>query len=155
VKPDLEATIRAVEALAPRRASVTRHDVRPILLSIGGSLLAGRSEEIGDAADRLRALPGALRESWDAAVRDELSMACTEYVRSVDPRFVNHPQYDLAYALEARFQLEARWRACAYLEPAQVEASTAAVARADAILEGRRDLNVREWLKNRITGALR
>jgi len=29
------------------------------------------------------------------------------------------------------------------------------VARADAILEGRRDLNVREWLKNRITGALR
>lgn len=146
MKPELEAAIRAVEARAGRRASLTRHDARPILLCIGGSLLAGRSEELGDAADRLQRLPEPLRGTWVAAVRDELSMASTEHVRSVDPRFLNHPQYDLAYTLEARRQLEARWRACGYLGQPPDPASTAAVARADALLEARTGTAFREWL---------
>jgi hypothetical protein len=146
VNRDLEGAIRAVQALAGRPASLTRHEARPILLLIGGSLLAGKQAEVGNAAELLRALPGPLGESWVAAVRDEWSMAFTEYVRSVDPRYLKHPQYDLAYTLEARLQLEARWRASLYLGIPPDKASTAAVERADTLLGGRAGTGIREWL---------
>ena len=146
MKPELEAAIRALQGRAGRPASVTRHDARPILLSIGRSLLAGRPAEVGNAAELLRGLPGPLGRSWLAAVRDEWSMAFTEYVRSVDPRYLNHPQYDLDYTLEARLQLEARWRASIYLKEPPDAASTAAVARADALLERRAGTTMREWI---------
>lgn len=146
MKPELESAVRAVEALAGRGAPLTRHDARPVLLAIGTALRLGRPEEVGDAGDRLRSLPGRSRASWIAAVQDELSMAVTEYVRSVDPRFLNHPQYDLGYTLEARGQLEARWKACGYLGQPLEPAAVASVARADALLEARTRTSIHEWL---------
>jgi len=154
MKPDLEALIRVLEARAGRGAPLTRHDARPILLCIGRSLLARRPEELGDAAERLRRLPEPFRLSWAAAVRDEMSMACTEHVRSVDPRFLKHPQYDLAYTLEARRELEARSMACALLGQPLDAASKAAVARADALLEGRIGSSVPEWLSKHGADAM-
>lgn len=154
MNPELEAAIRAVEARAGRRAALTRHDVRPILLLMGRSLLAGRSAELGDSVERLRSLPEPLRESWIAAVQDEMSMACTEHVRSVDPRFLKHPQYDLAYTLEARRELEARSKACAHLGQPLDPAATAGVGRADALLEGCIGGTMCEWLsKHAVDGS--
>lgn len=148
MKPDLESAIRAVEALAGRGAPLTRHDARPILLRIGWSLLAGRPEGLEDARDRLRRLPERPRTSWIAAVQDELSMASAEYVRSVDPRYLDHPQYDLDYTLEARRLLEARWRACAYLGQPPDAAAVASVRRADTLLESRTSARIAECLSN-------
>jgi hypothetical protein len=147
VKPELEAAIRAVEAPANRAGPPTRHEARPILLGIGRSLQTGRPEELGDAADRLRGLPERPRKAWIAAVKDEIAMAITEYVRCVDPRFLDHPQYDLDYTLEARRQLDARLKACEYLgEPAE-PAAVDAVARADALLSSRKRIRIQEWLE--------
>lgn len=153
MKPDLESGIEAVEKMAGRGALFTRHEARPILLGIGQSLQTGRPEELGDAGDRLRKLPEHPRESWIAAVKDELSMATTEYVQSVDPRFLNHPQYDLAYTLEARRQLDARWRACAYLGRAPDPATLASVERADKLLEARTKTRIAEWLGKHASDA--
>jgi len=155
VNPELEALIRALRSRTGRSPSVTRHDARPILLGIGGALLAGRQADLGNAAELLRGLPGPLESSWIAALRDEMSMACTEYVRSVDPRYLNHPQYDLAYTLDARLQLEARWRASIYLGQPPDAASTAAVERADALLAERAGTTIREWLSKHAGDAIR
>jgi hypothetical protein len=146
VKPELESAILAVEKLAGRGGPLTRHEARPILLGIGASLRSAGPEELGDAGDRLRRLPERPRAAWIAAVEDELTMASTEYVRSVDPRFLNHPQYDLDYTLEARRQLDDRWRACAYLGQALDPAAVASVERADRLLEGRTKRRIAEWL---------
>jgi hypothetical protein len=147
MRPELEELIRAVESRAGRKEPLTRHDARPILLFIGQALLEGRPEELGDAAQRLRTLPEPVRSRWIDAVRDEMSMACTEHVRSVDPRFLDHPKYDLAYTLEARRLLEARSRACDYLGHPSDPAAKAAVARADSLLERRAGGSLREWIE--------
>jgi hypothetical protein len=154
VKPELESAIRALEGLASRAGPITRHDERPILPSLGRSLHAGRKEDLGDAADSSRRLPERSRNAWIAAVKDELAMAGTEYVRCVDPRFLNHPQYDLAYTLEARLQLDARSRACEYLGEPLDPAVVASVGRADALLEDRTETRVREWLAKRASEAV-
>ncbi|MFN0006881.1 MAG: hypothetical protein ACKVXR_03160 [Planctomycetota bacterium] len=151
--PELESAIRAVEKPAGRGAVLTRHEARPVLLCVGLLLQTGRSEELGDAGDRLRRLPERPRESCVAAVQDELSMAATEYVRSVDPRFLNHPQYDLDYTLEARRQLDARWRACLYFGLAVDPAAQASVERADRLLEARMKTRIAEWLAKRASDA--
>ena len=146
MNPDLEAAIRAVETRAGTRAALTRHEARPILLGIGRALLAGRPDEVAGAAERLRKLPQPLRESWEDAVRDEMGMAATEHVRSVDPRYIDHPRYDLAYTLEARRQLEQRKRACDHLGLPTDPALLAAVGRSDSILEGHTGRRLAEWL---------
>ena len=73
-------------------------------------------------------------------------MATTEYVRSVDPRYLSHPHYDLAYTVESRRQLDARWKACAYLGLPLDPASVASVTRADALLEARTRTKLSQWL---------
>jgi hypothetical protein len=135
MKPDLEAAFANLEALVAQREGPTRHDARPILLGIGECLLSGRSSEATDAKSRLGALPPAFREAWDAAVRDELTMACTEHIRSVDTRYLDHPAYDFEYTLEARRLLEARLRAAEWLGCAPDEVLSAGVHRADSTLQ--------------------
>src|SRR5207249_4090087 len=75
----------------------------------------GRGAAADAALARLGGLTGPDRQAWEAAVRDELVMACTEHVRSVDPRYLDHPEYDLEYTLTARRLLEARLLAAAKL----------------------------------------
>ena len=55
-------------------------------------------------------------EHWTEAVDSEIYLAVTEHVNSVDPRYLDHPQYDFAYTVSARERLEARLRALEALE---------------------------------------
>jgi hypothetical protein len=134
---ELEAAIVELEALARRKGLPTRHDVRPILLALGGSLPSAGVEDGEACRKRFLALPLEFRTAWEAAVRDELAMACTEHIRSVDPRYLDHPAYDFGYTLEARRALEARLCAARATGVELEEALAAAVGRADALLEAR------------------
>lgn len=134
---DLEATLADLEALARRKGPLTRHDVRPILLRIGESLPSAEAEDVDACRARISTLPPAFCATWEAAVRDELAMACTEHIRSVDPRYLDHPAYDFRYTVEARRALEARLRAARITGVDLDEALDAAVRRADAMLEDR------------------
>jgi hypothetical protein len=87
---------------------------------------------------RFLALAEGFRQAWDLAVRDELAMACTEHIRSVDPRYLDHPAYDLAYTLEARRLLEARLKGAEGTGIVLDEALSAGIRRADSLFEGRR-----------------
>lgn len=137
MNPDLEAALAALEALARSMGTLTRHDVRPILLGIGESLPSAVAADVDACRERFSALPLAFRTAWEAAVRDELAMACTEHIRSVDPRYLDHPAYDLRYTVEARRALEDRLRAAGITGVPLDEALSSAVHRADALLESR------------------
>jgi hypothetical protein len=137
VNADLEAAMVELETLTRRKGPLTRHDVRPILLALGGSLPSAVAADDDACRERFLALPLPFRTAWEAAVRDELAMACTEHIRSVDPRYLDHPAYDLEYTLEARRALEARLRAAGATGVILESALSAAVARADALLADR------------------
>ena len=136
---DLDAALRAVEASGRSRNRITRHHARPVLLSIGERLLDGRTEEAEEALARVSRLPGALREPFQAAVLDELAMACTEFVRSVDPRYLDRPDYDLDYTVTARHRLEARLRAAQRLGVLPDAPTLDQVRRTDQLLGSRTD----------------
>jgi hypothetical protein len=137
MKSDLQAEIAGLEELAKRGRILTRHDVRPILLAIGGALSSAEAADLDATRERYRALPPEFRAAWEAAVRDELAMASTEHIRSVDPRYLDHPAYDFRYTLEARRDLDARLRAAGLTDIHIDETLSAAVGRADALLESR------------------
>ena len=71
----------------------------------------------------------------DPAIAEELTLACTEHVRSCDPKYLGLPKYDFPYTVAARHRLEARLRAAAELDMPADEALLEQVARADDILE--------------------
>jgi hypothetical protein len=138
MKPDLEVAIVALEALAALKGPLTRHDVRPVLVGIGSSLVEASAADIQASRMRFLALTQGFRDAWEAAVRDELAMACTEHIRSVDPRYLDHPGYDLAYTVEARRVLEARLKGAEVTGVVLDDALSAGIRRADSLLEGRK-----------------
>lgn len=132
---DLELPLSELESWMRRRKAPTRHHARALLLAIGGHLLAGREEELVPALQRLSAIVAPDPGSWQKAVADELLLACTEFIQSVDPRWLDHPRYDFGYTVAARADLEARLRAAEELELSPGEDLLDRVARADALLE--------------------
>ena len=132
---ELDRALSSLDALVERHRLPTRHDARPILLGIGRLLGAGSPETLLTANRRISALPPAFAEAWSAAVRDELSMAATEYVRSADPRYLGNAKYDWEYTLEARERLGWRLRAVQYLGIALDADQLSGIQRADRILE--------------------
>ena len=132
MKKEVEEAFAALVTLAARGGRPTRHHVRPILLEIEGGA------EAREAAERIGRLPEAFREELAAAVRDEISMAATEHVRSADPRYLALPAYDWEYTLEARRRLEARLEASRSLGILPDEAMLAAIQRADRTLADHR-----------------
>ena len=135
---ELERAVADLEALALRRGRPTRYEARPVLLLLGAALIAGDAGAAGAVRGRIQALEPPFLEAWEAAVRDELSMAGTEHIRSVDPRYLDRPGYDFPYTIEARERLEARLRAAEYLGVVLDGALAAGIRRADALLESRR-----------------
>ena len=135
MSPELEAAVRAVEASETRGLRPSRHLARPVLILIGEGLLSERPAGADDALVRLGRLSPPLRQAFAEAVRDELSMACTEHIRSVDPRYLDHPDYDFEYTVSARRRLEARLRAAERLGVLPDESVMSGVRRSDALLE--------------------
>jgi hypothetical protein len=121
-------------ACAPRQR-IDRLHARAVLLAIGERALAEDSAGAERLAARVRELTLARGADWQAAVGDEILMAATEHVRSVDPRFLRRPDYDLAYTVEARAALEARLRAAESLGIEVPAPLLERVAAADRLLE--------------------
>jgi hypothetical protein len=96
-------------ACAPRQR-IDRLHARAVLLAIGERVLAEDQPGAAQLAQRVQQITAPRAADWHSAVRDEILMAATEHVRSVDPRFLSRPDYDLHYTVEAREELEARLR---------------------------------------------
>jgi hypothetical protein len=130
----LEDAVAAVRALAEKRKAPTRHHVRDLLLALGAAIRAGEESEVTRAHAALSVIVPAFGPRWPAVVADELALACTEHVRSVDPRYLDHPRYDFEYTVAARERLELRLRAAQRLGLPATSEWLARVARADAQL---------------------
>jgi hypothetical protein len=138
MNPELESALAGIEALGKQHARPNRHHARPLLVGLGELLLSGTPQEAEDVRRRLGGLSPGLAEAWAAAVADEMAMAATEYVRSVDPRYLEHPKYDWAYTLEAREHLADRLRAVRFLGIEVDESILAGIERADRAIASRR-----------------
>ncbi len=130
----LDAAIEALRTAVARKRPITHYHARDLLVALGERVLAGDAE-LDERVRALRKLLRPLDEPWREAVGAELRMACTEHCQSVDPRYLDLPNYDFAYTLEARERLEARLRACARLGLDVDEELLERVARADEQLE--------------------
>jgi hypothetical protein len=138
----LRAALESLRTSAQKSRAPTRHQARDLLLALGAALRADDEVEIDAASTALRSLEASsssFRDRWRAAIADEITLACTEHVRSVDPRYLEHPQYDWEYTIAARERLELRLRAAAKLGFPAAAAQLAQVARADALLAGRQE----------------
>ena len=138
MNPELESAVAGIEALAKQNGRPIRHHARPILVGLGELLLSGAPAEAESVKRRLEGLPPGFAEDWPAAVADEMEMAATEYVRSVDPRYLDHPGYDWAYTLEARERLADRLRAVRFLGIGVEEGLLGGIDRADRSIASHR-----------------
>jgi len=114
---------------------IDRLHAREVLLAIGERVLGEDPAGAEELARRVREVTSAREADWLAAARDEILMASTEHVRSVDPRYLSRPDYDLAYTVEARAGLEARLRAAELLGIELAPGLLDRVAAADRLLE--------------------
>jgi hypothetical protein len=135
---EIESALAALEALEKKRGRPGRHHARPVLVGLGELLLSGRPQDAESVKRRLEGLPAGVAGAWPVAVSDEIEMAGTEYVRSVDPRYLDHEKYDWDYTLEARERLADRLRAVRFLGIRIDESLLAGIERADRLLESRR-----------------
>ena len=130
----LQNALDALRRLAQKGESPTRHQVRDLLLALGAEIRSGDTRAVEGAIESLHPILPAFGESWRTAVADEISLACTEHVRSVEPRYLDHPRYDFEYTIAARDRLELRLCAAEKLGLAATREWLVQVARADALL---------------------
>ena len=130
---ELEAAVASLEEIARSKKGrrVDRYDARALLVPLGLLLLERGSEAVADHVERIQAAAERLGEPWAEAIQGELSLAATEHVHAVDPRYLTLPNYDFAYTLEARRRLEARLVAAEELDVELPAALADGVRRAD------------------------
>ncbi len=131
---DLRDAIDELQRRVKHEEATDRFLARAALVALGRMEL--EAEGSGQALAReLKTAAEPIADSWAAAVEAELSMAGTEHVRSVDPRYLDQPIYDFEYTVAARERLEARFLACGLLDLEVSEALLNQVAEADQLLE--------------------
>ena len=133
---ELGAAIGSLQSDLKGKGVPHRHHARSILIPLGQIML-----EVGDEDDasttwtgKIRAVVEPSEEFWLAAVHEELSLSGAEHIRAVDPRFLEHPNYDFGYTIGARARLEARLLACQALDLEVPEGLLDRIAEADARL---------------------
>ena len=126
----VETTLAELATLKKRKQRPNRFHARDLLIGLGARILADEDAEPPEL-DKVRQATEAFGEDWERAVADELSLACTEHVQGVDPRFLDLPNFDFAYLVAARERLEARFRAVEALGLAVQEDLLQRVAEAD------------------------
>ena len=133
--PEFLATLAALASEERRRKKrrPNRFEARGLLVPLGTALLDA-DPEAEAALARVRGIVDVDRESWAAAVSEELTLAATEHVRSCDPGFLKHPRYDFPYTVAARHRLEARLRAAEALDMPADEVLLDQIERADRLL---------------------
>jgi hypothetical protein len=130
---DAEEAVADLADWVRQKKKPTRHHARSVLIALGR--LPDLPGNGTSWRERIKAAVHPLEEAWEAAVQDELMLACTEHVTSVDPRYLDHPRYDFEYAIRARERLEARLLSAEVLGHAVEGSLLAKVERADAQLE--------------------
>ena len=135
----LESALVDLAADVKAKSGPHRHHARAILIPLGQLMLAaqeagGELEPGADWVERIQGLVEPVAELWSAAVAEELSLACAEHIRAIDPRFLDHPGYDFPYTIGARARLEARLLGCQALDLEVPEGLLDRVAEADARL---------------------
>lgn len=130
----VEKAVAALRSLAQKGKPPTRHHARDLLLALGQAIQSGEEREVSRSIESLQEFLPALGEIWRTVVADELTLACTEHVRSVEPRYLDHPSYDFEYTIAARERLELRLCAAAKLGLPATPEGLKQVARADALL---------------------
>lgn len=134
-RPNPTDPFDALAAACGPRGRPDRFHARAVLLWIGERLLAGDGESASRGVARTQAAAAGQARAWVGAVQEELSLACTEHVRSVDPRYLARPDYDLHYVVEARVELQARLEAAEALGIEVPHALIQRVMAADRLLE--------------------
>jgi len=135
----IAANFDALERAIRTKKTIVRQDLREVTIALGRLCLDQRESEAQVGIERLGTLAKEGGERFTQALREELVMAVTEHVRSCDPRYLDHPKYDLVYTVEARERLEARLVVAEKLGFPADEAMLEAVERADGLLQGRLD----------------
>ena len=133
-RDELDEALKTLVTSSRRRQGPNRFHARALLLALGHRLLADQPAP-PDLAERLKLILGPRgEEPWAEAVQEELTLAATEHVRAVDPRYLTRRDYDFAYTVAARAELEARLRAAEELGLPATEDLLDRVVRADEIL---------------------
>ena len=128
----IDENLTELKQLAKQKREPNRLHARDLLTALGALVL----EEGADAPEVARVRTAVEPfERWEKAVAEELSLACTEHVQSVDARFLDLPNYDFDYLVSARERLEARLVAVEALGLATPEDLLNRVAEADRVVE--------------------
>lgn len=135
---ELDVALNHLQARVEAEEAPSRYDARWLLLELGGVLMDEGEEASRPRVARARKVVQRLGQAWEQAVAEELQLAAAEHVHAVDPRWLTHPRYDLAYTLSARERLEARIVAAEALGSPLDEGLLAAVQRADGVLQEHR-----------------
>ncbi len=130
----IDETLKELAELAKKKRQPNRFHARELLTALGTLLLAADDGPEPPEAERVRAAVAPF-EGWEKAVAEEMSLACTEHVQGVDPRFLKHPRFDFDYLVAARERLEARLRAVEALGLSVPEDLLNRVAEADEVVE--------------------
>ncbi|MAE28344.1 MAG: hypothetical protein QF724_07355 [Planctomycetota bacterium] len=101
-----DAIVEDLSSLKPGRDRPSRYQAREVLLHLGQAIEA--HEDVTLRLSRLSEAVAPVQEAWLAALDEEINLAGAEHILGVDPRFLDHPSYDLEYTLGARQRLE--WR---------------------------------------------
>jgi len=133
--PELDAALRDLEEDARRGRRASPYLARELLISLGRRIEAGA--EVEGELSRIREASATLGPRWDETLRGELSLAVGEFVQSVDPRYLELPNYDFEYTTRARARLEHRLRAAGALDLALEEREAELLALADAVWSAR------------------
>ena len=137
---ELEIALNHLQARVEAEELPSRHDARWMLMELGETLQSLGVDNCQALIARARKVAQRLGEGWERAVAEELQLAVSEHVHAVDPRWLSHPRYDMAYTLAARARLEARIIAADALGTPLDETMAQAVAHADkALAEHRRE----------------
>jgi hypothetical protein len=130
----LETALRSLEE-AGRKGWIPSHYLaREVLLALGRWIREHGAAPADPWVGRAREAGRALGGGWTQAVAAELSMACAEFAQSVDPRYLDLPDYDLDYTLEARARLEDRLVAARELGSRPADREAEIVGMADQVL---------------------
>lgn len=131
----IDETLKELAELTKKKRQPNRFHARELLTALGTLILAADEDapEVPEV-ERVRAAVAPF-EDWEKAVAEEMSLACTEHVQGVDPRFLKHPRFDFDYLVAARERLEARLQAVEALGLSVPEDLLNRVAEADEVVE--------------------
>ena len=136
----LESAISNLEQLAKQKTPrPSRFHARDILIPLGSLLAGDYPLPRTDLREHFKQLTQPFAEYWERALAEEIQLATTEYVTSVDPRYLEMPNYDFDYTTSARKRLEARLSACDLLGHAIPEPLSQQITKADQIYQPFRD----------------